>query len=133
MPASRFLRISVLLTLTLNVACGRNTPFPEARAIAAELAGKHHFDHVLLIILENEDAKDVKSIPYMDSLAGTGVYLDNYYGVAHPSYPNYLALVAGDTFIGSDKAIEDPIAHENRDFGDAQLMIDAASLAAAPQ
>src|SRR5205085_5064679 len=94
-----------------------------------KLVGKHHFDHVVLIILENEDAKDVKSIPYMDSLARTGVYLGNYYGVAHPSYPNYLALVSGRTFIGSDSAIEDPIAHENRDFGDAQLLIDAPSLA----
>jgi acid phosphatase len=129
MPATRLLRVSILLTLPLIAACGQNTPLPEARAIAAELAGKHHFDRILLVVLENEDAKDVSEIPYMDSLAGTGVYLADYYGVAHPSYPNYLALVAGQTFIGSDKAIEDPIAHENRDFGDAQLLIDAPSLA----
>src|SRR2546423_11410020 len=105
MSATRFIRTSILLTLTLLAACGRNTPIPEARAIAAKLAGKHHFDHVVLIILENEDAKDVKAIPYMDSLAPTGVYLANYYGVAHPSYPNYLALVSGRTFIGSVSAI----------------------------
>lgn len=127
MPTRR-LRIPILLTLPLLAACGRNTPIPEARQIAAELAGKHHFDRVLIVVLENEDAKDVKSIPYMDSLARSGAYLGNYYGVAHPSYPNYLALVSGQTFIGSDKAIEDPDAHENRDFGDAQLLIDAPSL-----
>lgn len=129
MPAIRLRQIPILLALPLLAACGQNTPIPEARAIAAQITGKHHFDHILLIVLENEDAKDVKSIPYMDSLAKSGVYLDDYYGVAHPSYPNYLALVGGQTFIGSDKAIDDPIAHDARDFGDAQLLIDAPSLA----
>ncbi len=110
-------------------ACGKNTPLPEAGAVVAAVQGNHHFDHFLIVILENEDAKTVTEIPYMDSLAKSGAYLADYYGVAHPSYPNYLALVGGETFINSSKAVEDPVAHEAREFGDAQLLIDAPSLA----
>jgi hypothetical protein len=128
MSKTSLLRTLLLLGAPLLSACGQNTPIPGVRQLGATITGKHHFDHFVLIILENEDAKDVKSIPYMDSLAKSGVYLADYYGVAHPSYPNYLALVAGDTFIGSDKAIDDPDAHSDQEFGDAQLLIDAPSL-----
>lgn len=122
-------RILALFALcAVQGACGQNTPLPKAGAVAAAIAGKRHFDHFVLIIFENEDARNVKEIPYMDSLAKSGVYLSNYYGVAHPSYPNYLALVAGRTFIGSDKVRDDPVAHSDNDFGDAQLLIDAPSL-----
>jgi len=121
--------VLALCALPLLAACGRNTPLPKAGAIAAALQGNHHFDHFLIVLLENEDASTVRAIPYMDSLARSGVYLSNYYAVAHPSYPNYLALVSGQTFIDSPHASEDPIAHTEKDFGDAQLLIDAPSLA----
>lgn len=126
---TRLRRIALLAALPLFAACGQNTPFPKAREIAAQVTGKKHFDRVMIIVLENEDAKNVLDVPYMDSLARAGVYLADYYAVAHPSYPNYLAMVAGQTFIGSDKAVEDPVAHSEKDFGDAQLLIDAPSIA----
>lgn len=129
MKLTRGLALPVLLSCALVSACGQNTPIPKARATVAAIAGKRHFDHVVIIILENEDAKTVTDIPYMDSLAKSGAYLADYFGVAHPSYPNYLAMVSGQTFIGSPKAIEDPTAHEDREFGDGQLLIDAPSLA----
>jgi hypothetical protein len=129
MPRKRLRQIVPLLVFPLASACGQNTPFPKAREIAAAVTGKKHFDRVIIIILENEDAKNVIEEPYMDSLARAGVYLSDYYAVAHPSYPNYLAIVAGQTFIDSNKAIEDPVAHSDREFGDAQLLIDAPSIA----
>jgi phosphoesterase family protein len=111
-------------------ACGKETPLPEIHQLAASLTGNHHFDHVILIVLENEDAITVTKVPYMDSLAKRGVYFSNYYAVAHPSYPNYLAIVSGHTFIDDDeKARPDPIAYNRRDFGDAQLLIDAPTVA----
>jgi hypothetical protein len=129
MIRKRSLHALILLTMPALFACGRNTPLPKAGAIAAALQGNHHFDHFLIVIFENEDAKTVRDIPYMDSLARSGVYLADYYAVAHPSYPNYLALVAGKTFIDDSHAVEDPTAHTEKDFGDAQLLIDAPSLA----
>jgi len=65
----------------------------------------------------------------MDSLARTGAALRAYYAVAHPSYPNYLAMVAGKTFIDDARARPDPDAYSRREFGDAQMLIDAPSLA----
>lgn len=129
MLTKRTVVTTLMLALPALTGCGRNTPIPQAKTVVAEIIGKKHFDHFVLIILENEDAKNVINVPYMDSLAKSGVYLSNYYAVAHPSYPNYLALVAGQTFIESDKASEDPTAHTDREFGDGQLLIDAPSLA----
>jgi hypothetical protein len=126
---ARIVKLARYALLPLCAACGENTPLPAARAVVAAVTGKHHFDHFIIIVLENEDAKNVTEVPYMDSLAKSGAYLSQYFGVAHPSYPNYLALVGGSTFIGSDKAIDDPDAHNDRDFGDAQMLIDAPSLA----
>lgn len=110
--------------------CGRDTPLPKVHELAAKLTGNHHFNHFVLIVLENEDAAVVDSVPYMDSLARRGVLLRNYYAVAHPSYPNYLALVSGHTFIAADPKVRpDPVAYRRQDLGDAQLMIDAPTVA----
>ncbi len=58
------------------------------------------FDHVVVVVLENKDQKDVlgnPSAPYFNSLAARYAVLSRYGGVAHPSLPNYLALVSGST------------------------------------
>lgn len=113
----------------LLAACGGNTPLPDIHGLLASITGKHHFDHFVLIVLENEDAINVSAIPYMDSLAHRGAWLRNYYAVAHPSYPNYLALISGLTFLESSPlAQHDPVAYSRRDLGDAQLLIDAPTV-----
>ena len=125
-------RTIVILSAALaagTVACGRDTALPEVHQMAASIAGKHHFDHVILIVLENQDAATVIRIPYMDSLAKRGALFRNYHAVAHPSYPNYLAMIAGRTFIDTESvARPDPVAYSRRDFGDAQLLINAPSV-----
>ncbi len=111
-------------------SCGRDTPLPVVHQVAASLTGNHHFDHVIVIVLENEDAVVVSKIPYMDSLARRGVLFRDYYAVAHPSYPNYLAMVSGHTFADDDDRARspDPVAYRRRDLGDAQLLIDAPTV-----
>ena len=37
-------------------------------------------------------------MPYLNSLAAQGVALSQSYAICHPSLPNYLALIGGDTF-----------------------------------
>jgi len=97
--------------------------------MAASLKGNHHFDHFIQIVLENEDAVAVERIPYMDSLAKRGVLFSNFYAVAHPSYPNYLAMVSGRTYIGDEQHTKpDPIAFSRRQLGDAQLLIDGPTV-----
>lgn len=36
--------------------------------------------------------------PYFAELARRGAFLSSYYGIAHPSLPNYIAMIGGDTF-----------------------------------
>ena len=128
-PLRTFALVISLTTSAFVLACGRDTALPEVHQMAASITGNHHFDHFILIVLENEDAAVVERIPYMYSLSKRGVLFKNYYAVAHPSYPNYLALIAGRTFIGDEKlARPDPDAYNRREFGDAQLLINAPTV-----
>jgi phosphatidylinositol-3-phosphatase len=60
------------------------------------------FDHVFLIVMENKGygqiAGNTTDAAYLNELAATYGVAANYTGVTHPSLPNYLALVGGDTF-----------------------------------
>lgn len=62
--------------------------------------------HVVLVVLENEDAKRADTQPYLRELASRGALLNNYHALTHPSQPNYIALVAGSVFdVKSDKPV----------------------------
>ncbi|KAM7198873.1 Phosphoesterase family domain containing protein [Naviculisporaceae sp. PSN 640] len=64
----------------------------------------HAFDRIVQIWLENQDFENCEKDPNMQFLASKGILLTNYYGVTHPSQPNYVASVAGDTFgLDNDK------------------------------
>jgi acid phosphatase len=58
------------------------------------------FDHVIVVVFENKERADVvgsSAAPTFNSLARRYSQLVGYHGVAHPSLPNYLALVSGST------------------------------------
>jgi acid phosphatase len=58
------------------------------------------FDRVVVVVFENTEFGQVignADAPTFDSLAQRYALLTNYRGVAHPSLPNYLALVSGST------------------------------------
>lgn len=68
------------------------------------------FDHVFIVVMENTSASTIignsAQAPYINSLAGQYSYSSNYFGVTHPSLPNYLALTGGSTYgITSDCAV----------------------------
>ena len=54
------------------------------------------FDHVVVIMFENECRSYVMRNPYMRWLAAQGINLATYFGVMHPSNTNYTALMAGE-------------------------------------
>jgi len=59
------------------------------------------FKHIFVIVMENEDYAEVvgrDKAPYMSGLAKQYGIAANFYGIRHPSLPNYLALTGGDTF-----------------------------------
>ena len=58
------------------------------------------FDHVLIVIMENEDQERIignPAAPYINSLARAGANFTDAHAVTHPSQPNYLALFSGST------------------------------------
>ena len=64
------------------------------------------YDHVFLIIMENENYNQVvgnQFAPILNALAKDYGLATSYTGVADPSEPNYVAMLGGDTFgISSD-------------------------------
>lgn len=70
-------------------------------ATAASALPVPAFKHIFVIVMENKDYARVigsDQAPYMSSLAQRYGVATNYYGIRHPSLPNYLALTGGDTF-----------------------------------
>jgi phosphatidylinositol-3-phosphatase len=58
------------------------------------------FEHVVVIVFENKESSSVlgnRSAPTFNAYARRYASLTRYYGVTHPSLPNYLALVSGST------------------------------------
>ncbi|MGA8426422.1 MAG: alkaline phosphatase family protein [Candidatus Dormiibacterota bacterium] len=57
--------------------------------------------HILLVVEENQGygatLGDCSADPYICSLASEYASANNWYGVSHPSLPNYLALTSGST------------------------------------
>ena len=76
-------------------------------ALGALLAGRATavapvpaFDHVVVIVFENKESSSVlgnSAAPTFNTYGRRYATLTRYYGVAHPSLPNYLALTSGST------------------------------------
>ena len=67
--------------------------------------------HVVLVILENADASDAVRQPFLMELASRGAAMTNYHSLAHPSQPNYIALVAGSTYGVNDDTVTLDVPH----------------------
>ena len=67
-------------------------------ARAAARAKAHYFDRVLIIVLENVDYERAIQDPNLAALAASGASFTNFHALFHPSYPNYLAMIAGTDF-----------------------------------
>ncbi len=77
------------------------SPTPvEAATTPPAAAAMPAFSHVYLMVLENEEFGSLvgnAQAPYLNSLIAKYGLATNYDGVAHPSQPNYVALVSGST------------------------------------
>jgi phospholipase C len=74
-----------------------STPAPTAAAPALVPP----FEHIVIIVLENKEFGVVygsAKMPYFNQLVRAYTLLTQHYAVAHPSLPNYLAMIGGDTF-----------------------------------
>jgi hypothetical protein len=97
------LTLFVLGLTAISCIASESTPVPTK-----------HFDRVIQIVLENSDYSQSLANPYLHELAKRGTLFTNFHALTHPSYPNYLAMVGGETFHVSD---------------DGQITIDQRSVA----
>jgi hypothetical protein len=67
-------------------------------ARAAARSSARHFDRVVIIVLENVDYEVARQDKSLADLAAQGASFTNFHALFHPSYPNYLAMVAGTDF-----------------------------------
>ena len=60
-----------------------------------------NFSHIVILIFENKEYGTVVGNPamsYFNLLASSYTLLNQHYATTHPSLPNYLSLIGGDTF-----------------------------------
>src|SRR5437016_10065656 len=64
--------------------------------------------HIIWVWFENREASQITAAtaPYFTSFAAANVNFTNFYGVTHPSQPNYL-----DAFSGSNQGVTDDSYH----------------------
>src|SRR5690349_1630478 len=66
---------------------------------AATSRAAHRPTKLLVVVLENRDASRVRAeMPYLSAQATRYGQATSYFGVTHPSLPNYLTMAAGTTF-----------------------------------
>jgi hypothetical protein len=73
-------------------------------------------DHVFVIMLENHSQSSVidnPNAPYITHLAHKYGMAANYYGVTHPSLPNYVAAISGSNWFVQDDQPTNRFDHEN--------------------
>ncbi|TPX51014.1 hypothetical protein CcCBS67573_g10056 [Chytriomyces confervae] len=67
-----------------------------AAAVSHVAAACQAINSVMTIVLENQDTSTILADSYMGStLVKKGYLLNNFYGVTHPSQPNYIAMISG--------------------------------------
>jgi acid phosphatase len=62
--------------------------------------GVPEFEHVIVIVFENKEEAQVigpRAAPTFNAMARRYVRFTNYWGLTHPSLPNYIAMVSGGT------------------------------------
>ena len=72
--------------------------------------------HIFVIMLENHSKSSVlgdPNAPYINQLAQTGAVAENYYGVTHPSEPNYVAAISGSNWWVNDDNPANRFDHTN--------------------
>ena len=99
-------KIFFVLLLVLT-ACGspKSAPVSPASgpllADSASASAVPNFDHIIVLTFENKAYEKIIGNPYMptyNKYARDYTLLTQFYAVTHPSLPNYIAMIGGDTF-----------------------------------
>jgi len=92
--------------LTLPAATSPTAARPSAPGLTTALEGVPRFDHVVVLVLENENFNvtwNAANAPYLNGLRNDAsttkpygnVFADHYYATGHASLDNYIAMISG--------------------------------------
>ena len=101
-------RLATVLALILTSVC--------AAAPRVQAASLPKFDHVVVIMLENHSDQSVigdPAAPTITQYAHQYAYADKFYGVTHPSLPNYLAITSGSNWYSNSDDPTQRFNHRN--------------------
>src|ERR1700730_16034649 len=122
MKSKRFSGLAKIFVAAVLVTCGAafaSSGLQTENGKTPVLAPGKHFDRVLIIVLENQDYASAMSNEFLAKLASKGTSFSTFKNLYHPSYPNYLAMIAGSSFgTRSDHQISFPDDAEHRTIGD---------------
>lgn len=99
----KFTNSLIFLTtvFALLSACSSFSSRSSTSSAATSPAAVPNFDHIVIVIFENREFGKVIGNPLMPSYNGYArkyTLLTQYYAIMHPSLPNYIAMIGGDTF-----------------------------------
>jgi len=97
----RALTVAALTTVAALAVTGSAAASPEHGRHQDGHGAHPALDHIYVLMLENHSKSSViddANAPYITGLAHRYAMADHYYGVTHPSMPNYIATIAGDNF-----------------------------------
>jgi len=90
-----------LTPLPSQVVTETSAPTPTIASTPTPLPLVPNFSHIVIMIFENKEYGTVVGNPdmaYFNFLANSYTLLNQDYATTHPSLPNYISLIGGDTF-----------------------------------
>ena len=94
--------IAVVVATTFVVAVV--SAHPGGSSSASGDSGMPRYQHIFYIMMENQAYDEIvgnANAPHINALAEQYGLATSYYGVTHPSEPNYVASVGGDVYINN--------------------------------
>lgn len=101
-----------VLTMTFSLAQARE----QGKYAVSPQHALGRIAHVFVIVLENHSPAEVignVNNPYMTALAHKYASAAKYYGVTHPSLPNYVALISGSNWFVHNDHGSNRFSHSN--------------------
>ena len=96
----RSIRLISRIGIAAIIAIGMMVPLAASAQTNASNGKLKNFQHVFIIMMENTGYTSLignPNAPWINSAAATYGLATNYYGVTHPSQPNYIAATSGST------------------------------------
>src|SRR6266536_3926971 len=99
----RSMRLMSRIGIAVIVAIGMMVPLAASAHVTIRNSGSRglpNFQHVFVILMENTSYTSLignSNAPFINSAAATYGLATKYFGVTHPSQPNYIAATSGST------------------------------------